>query len=279
MQDKIEIIGTNSWIQHGKVNDRVYLMKIDKNETTEIIRIINELARKNNYSKIFCKVPAGVAPIFTADGFIIESQIPNFFKGEESVFFMSKFLNSDRLLGIETDDLKTLSQILSASRTETFQLSSGIKKRKVKKLEAEDSVRMAELYKKVFMSYPFPIFDPAYIRKSMNSGVQYFGIEKRGKLVALASAEVNAEEENAEMTDFATLPDHRGKKYAISILRNMETSMKKEGIKSLYTIARLRSHGMNLTFLRLNYRFAGTLLKNTNISGNIESMNIYYKHI
>jgi len=34
---------------------------------------------------------------------------------------------------------------------------------------------------------------------------------------------------------------------------------------------------MNITFARNNYSFAGTLINNTNISGQIESMNVWYK--
>jgi len=55
--------------------------------------------------------------------------------------------------------------------------------------------------------------------------------------------------------------------------------MRKQGIKTLYTIARLDSIPMNKTFLKLNYCYSGTLINNTNIAGSIESMNIYYKYL
>jgi hypothetical protein len=44
-----------------------------------------------------------------------------------------------------------------------------------------------------------------------------------------------------------------------------------------YTIARAASHGMNTTFARQGYRFAGTLVNNTHIAGGIESMNVWYR--
>jgi len=81
------------------------------------------------------------------------------------------------------------------------------------------------------------------------------------------------------MTDFATLPDFRGRGLSTGILRAMEQEMKKEGILTLYTIARLNSPAINRTFLRLDYTYAGTLIRNTNIAGKIESMNVYYKHV
>jgi hypothetical protein len=45
----------------------------------------------------------------------------------------------------------------------------------------------------------------------------------------------------------------------------------------MFTIARARSTGMNVTFAKNGYSFAGTLINNTNISGRIESMNVWYK--
>ena len=59
----------------------------------------------------------------------------------------------------------------------------------------------------------------------------------------------------------------------------MEYEMQLQGIMTLYTIARSTSIPMNKTFLRLGYKYAGTLINNTNISGGIESMNLFYKHV
>ncbi len=81
------------------------------------------------------------------------------------------------------------------------------------------------------------------------------------------------------MTDFATLPKWRGKGFAQCLLLHMEKTMKRRGIKTAYTIARAMSAGMNVTFSRAGYRFGGRLKNNTNISGNIESMNVWYKQL
>jgi hypothetical protein len=59
----------------------------------------------------------------------------------------------------------------------------------------------------------------------------------------------------------------------------MENEMKKKEMKTLYTIARLESIPMNKTFMRADYSYAGTLINNTNISGGIESMNVWYKYL
>jgi putative beta-lysine N-acetyltransferase len=146
-------------------------------------------------------------------------------------------------------------------------------------LGESDSDEIASVYKRVFKSYPFPIHDPNYIRKTMRDNLRFFGIREQESLIALSSSEMDPMEKNAEMTDFATLPEARGKRTAYYLLRAMENEMKREGIVTLYTIARLNSLPMNKTFLKHGYSYSGTLINNTNIAGRIESMNVLYKHL
>jgi RimJ/RimL family protein N-acetyltransferase len=81
------------------------------------------------------------------------------------------------------------------------------------------------------------------------------------------------------MTDFATSRHHAGNNLSMLLLNHMEHEMKRQGISTLYTIARLLSLPMNKTFLRSGFTYSGTLRNNTNISGRIESMNLYYKRL
>ena len=281
MQDKIEKIGNASIIQHGQLNKRVYLMKLDSTDCPlTIIQEINKLARENKYTKIFCKIPASAAPLFLANGFLPEAQIPAFYNNEEAAFFVSKFLSSDRLLEIETDRLSDLSKLLNEQKSMSIGAKSastdGITLRRLDKADYE---QITEIYREVFVTYPFPIYNPGFILKSIEDGTQYYGAEIEGKLVALASAEIDKKGKNAEMTDFATLPQFRGRSLAVLLLGEIEKAMKVQGITTLYTIARLNSVGMNKTFLKMNYCYSGTLIKNTHIAGKIESMNVLYKHI
>jgi hypothetical protein len=106
MRDLVTQIGKGSIIQHGKHNDRIYLIKLSEDDLEIILPSISKLARENDYSKIFCKVPKHIAPLFFADGYMLEAYIPGFFNKKEDVFFLSKFLNSDRLLNIVHTQLK-----------------------------------------------------------------------------------------------------------------------------------------------------------------------------
>ncbi len=281
MADRFERIGKNTIIQHGDLNKRIYLIKLDKQDSGTIIPELNRIAREKKYTKIFCKVPGWSAPLFNADGFVMEAYIPRFFGGVESVCFMSKFLNSDRLLGMETEEMITFSSLLSdyAVKKQVKAGNSGSNRYHVKILPENRSEDIAGLYGQVFKSYPFPISDPDYIRETMRKNIRYFGVEKRGRLIALSSAEMDRESKNVEMTDFATLPEARGKKLSLVLLQDMEKAMYEEGMITFYTIARLNSFPMNKTFLNSGYIYSGTLINNTNIGGSIESMNVLYKHL
>ncbi len=278
MYDIVEKIGNNTLIQHGKLNDRIYLMKLHNNDQHDIINDLETLADRKGYSKIFCKIPAAYAPSFLAKGFITEAIIPKFYNFEEDAFFISKFTHKDRLAGLEKEKLLEFSKLL---RTHTvaksnYQLDSHFSYRLLKPEDASD---IANIYKAVFKSYPFPIHEADYIEKTMKENIFYFGITHNQQLVAVSSAETDSGSGSCEMTDFATLPEYRGKKLAQILLNIMEDYILKKNYKTVYTIARLHSIPMNKTFFNAGYKYAGSLLMNTNIGGKIETMNVLYKHL
>ena len=264
-------------VQHGKFNNRIYLMKYHKDDQPYLFDRMNELVNLNGYSKIIAKIPAWAQPIFLIEGYSQEAYIPGFYKGTESACFMAKYFDPERSV-IPNKSLSTLAGLLSDPQENN---SLPLPKQLTMEITEPRHVReMAEVYQQVFKTYPFPITDADYLEKTMKDGsVIYFGIRDQGKLIGLSSAEMDIPNKNAEMTDFAILPKYRGQKLALFLLGKMEEEMRKKQFQTLYTIARLDSPGMNKTFINHNYHFSGVLKNNTNISGQIESMNVYYKTI
>lgn len=279
MFDRVEIIGNGSLIQHGKQNNRVYLMKLNEHDVHDVLSEINMLAKTNNYSKIVCKVPKHIAPIFYADGFILEAYIPRFYHHETDAFFVSKFLNRTRFECGDKSPCIGLSELLKNKPSIANTNHGSNSEYHIRKLNTSDVSQIVDIYTEVFESYPFPIFNKEYIIQTMDEDVQYFGAEKDGKLAALSSAEIDFKSNNAEMTDFATLPAHAGNHLSQLLLKTMEQEMKAQSVSTLYTIARLVSIPMNKTFIKEGYQYTGTLINNTNIGGKIESMNVLYKYV
>lgn len=276
MKDKIEIF-EGSTIQHGRSNDRIYLMKINPQEVSSLIDYVQALALYNGYSKIFAKVPGTKLVEFINRGFIEEAMVPNLFSGKEAGCFLSLYRSEARRIEHKKDILEDVIAIAHHKALEMTPIPVLDDCFKWRIMQKDDVDQMARLYKKVFQSYPFPIDDPNYLVNTMNSNVIYHGVWHDDELVALSSAEIDFEQKNVEMTDFATLPQYRCHGLAGYLLDKMEKDVKNSGIITAYTIARSYSYGMNITFAKHGYRFAGSLTNNTQISGDLESMNVWYK--
>ncbi|HAR38475.1 MAG: putative beta-lysine N-acetyltransferase [Bacteroidetes bacterium GWD2_45_23] len=278
MSDTIEQIGSGSVIQHVRLNDRVYLMKLKKEDLAAVLQRLEVLTVEKHYSKLFCKVPGSLAAPFLAMGFIPEGEIPHFYDNGDDALFLSRFDDPARLANKPEVELRRFRQLLSET-LHPKEFSQKTAAFAVIQLEQSHARQIADLYARVFLSYPFPIYDPAYIVKMMEDDVQYFGAFSGDQLAALSSADIDFETKSAEMTDFATHDTHTGHNLSCLLLHTMEQAMQQQGIRTLYTIARLASVPMNKTFLRSGYHYSGTFINNTHISGHIESMNLYYKHL
>lgn len=276
MQDQIVKFGRNM-IQHGQLNNRVYIMKVIPGNELMALQMAEFLAEQHRYTKIFAKLPASSATWFIDQGYVEEARIKTPDRQESELVFVSRFLDERRA---ETKNRENIDSILELA------LAKGKDKNKrlelpgdtiITEAELGDANQMAELYSSVFKTYPFPIHSPAFLRTEMDRDTRYFLMRKNGRLIGASSAEQDFFTHSVEMTDFAVLPEFRGQRLAENLLRHMERELVESPMQLGFTIARAISYGMNITFARLGYEFGGTLVNNTNISGSIESMNIWYK--
>lgn len=263
-------------VQHGPNSDRVYLMKLHPGCQAEIAAWeVNQLAQQHGYSKIFAKVPADAWNVFERHGYRCEAEIPAFYGGTQTGLFLARYLSDARAKPTEPERIEA---VLAAAKQKAHQPApSPNDDFTIRRCEPADADAMAELYREVFPSYPFPIDDPAYLRDTMASHIHYYAAVHHDRLIALASAETDPRHANVEMTDFATDPAHRGSGLALRLLARMERAMAAKDFHTAYTIARACSYGINITFARAGYQFAGTLINNTGIAGRIESMNVWHK--
>lgn len=274
--DSCETLG-HSEIQHGPHSNRVYLMKLERRDLPGIIERIDDLASRHGYSKLFAKVPSDTAQHFTNHGYRKEAAIPGFYQGSKEAVFLGKYLEPTRGRVEKPEELENVLSLAKAKANRTQSKNSWPSGQELIVCSPDHADEMSRIYREVFPTYPFPIHDPVYLRDTMASHIAYFGIVKEGELIALSSAEMDVQSANAEMTDFATLPGNRGQGLARALLRAMENAMSERKMYTAYTIARAVSPGMNITFAQMGYRFGGLLVNNTQISGSIESMNVWHK--
>lgn len=268
----------NSIISHDKKNDRIYLMKLKREELSDITQKLDSIAKTHGYTKIFAKVPSFAKDTFLKNDYRLEANIPGFYNGKEDGLFMGKYFLEERTIDSSKDIIEEIinNSLKKANKNKILSLPKGIFYRKA---HLEDAEKIGAFYKSIFSTYPFPIDDPDYIIKTMRENIVYHILWKNEEIIAMSSSEIDKESLNVEMTDFGTSEEYRGHGFASFLLDKMEEDMRSKGFKTAYTIARALSYGMNITFARADYIFAGTLIKNTNIAGNIESMNVWYKHL
>jgi len=284
--DVIEYID-NSVIQHGRYNNRIYLMKLSREDFPNIIYKLDKIALENRYSKIFAKISSFAKEKFIENGYTIEASIPRFHNEQEEICFMGKYFDESRRIDNKIEDIKKILNIAKSKTgilektTAECNLPKGFKYEICNESHIN---KIADLYRQIFDTYPFPIYNPEYIRKTMNENIIYFNIMKDDKIVAMSSSEMDLNLQIVEMTDFATLPEYQGNGFALYLLYKMENEMRRRNMKIMYTISRAASYGINIIFAKMGYKHGGTLTNNTNISvtkmiSNFESMHVWYRQI
>ncbi|MDD2443057.1 MAG: putative beta-lysine N-acetyltransferase [Desulfotomaculaceae bacterium] len=258
----------------------VYDFELEGNEGAgKMVRVLTEKALKRGLDKIWLKSKVKWVHAFTSAGMQLEAKIPGYFMGKEQALIFAKYLSVKRQTASNKNGRRQVIKLLlnSAAEPKKRMPATGIT---LKQGQAQHCKDLARLYDRVFITYPFPVFDPGYLKNTMEHGVYYMTAwtEEEG-LVAAASAEINFKEKNAEVTDFATLPEWRGRGLASCLLKQLETRLRSGGIRCFYTIARSSSAGMNKVFAGLGYGFRGILNNNCNIGGDFEDMNVWSKNL
>ena len=272
--DTIDTFPCGSLVHHGHFNDRAYLMTIGAGATDSLPMDLIEFARRKGYGKIIAKLPDAAAEAFRSAGYIKEAATPGFYRGAGVCRFVAYYLDDARRTVSDPAALDAV-RIAALERAAPPSAPPVDPSLTVRRLTESDAVDLADVFRNVFKTYPFPIFDPSYLTETMRSHIAYYGIERDGALAAVSSAEMDLRSSAAEMTDFATLPNQRGRGLALRLLASMEADMSARGIQCAFTIARAASPGMNITFAKRGYRYDGRLENNTNIAGRIESMNVW----
>jgi putative beta-lysine N-acetyltransferase len=270
--DSIEIIN-GSIIQHGHHNGRIYIMHLDTKDVQCLIDTLDKMAVEKGYEKIFAKIPADRWKAFEHAGYVKETIVPGFFNGVGDGLFIAKFFSKARQEAADPVDYGLMGYVSPIGTQANAPIL------RIATCSPTDARALAAIYRRTFKSYAFPIDQPEYLERMMRKNGFYLCIRDKGSIVAAAALETDSACMACEMTDFATMPEYRGRGLAGSLLDRLDDEARLRDMKTAYTIARADSKGMNRVFLTRGYRYAGRLTKNTQIDGRIRSMNVWYKHL
>ncbi|NNF20152.1 MAG: GNAT family N-acetyltransferase, partial [Flavobacteriaceae bacterium] len=143
----------------------------------------------------------------------------------------------------------------------------------------KDRESLIALYKAAYLDYPYPSRFEKQVDEGFNKGAVYFGIFEEGKLVETARMYVYPELVHAEISDFASHPNHRGQNLSYYLVEEMIASAKERSLKSICVQARATSYGRNITLSKLGFECGGTLRNNTLIGSSLESVNVWYQKL
>ena len=240
---------------------------------SEALQAVTEIAAE----KLIFKVRQEHAATLIGSGFIYEAKIDNFYLGSNCLFLVKYFADERRNSKNWMQEDQILLDVLAHPADPKLpKLPKGYELRKA---EESDVVLLANLYETVFEVYPTPMNDPAYIKKCMKHHTIFYIATFEGKIVSAASAEINDFYHNAEMTDCATLPEHRQFGLMKHLLVKLEEELLAKYIFCVYSIARALSFGMNLVLHQLHYQYNGRLANNCYIFDTLEDMNMWVKQL
>lgn len=224
--------------------------------------------------KIIIKVREPELAFLLSNGFLKEAFIRGYFGGVD-MHFVVKYLSPARSNNPKQADEQHILERLLKEEIPSSEADFSI----VTVATLDDAEELTQLYSAIFKVYPTPLGEPGHVRKTMEEGTKYVLIREENKIVSAASAEINRQYSNAELTDCATLPEAQGKGHMKKLLSKLEEVLKKEKIQCLYTIARSESYSMNKAFYQLRFTYGGQMINNCFIYSGLEDMNVWYKWI
>lgn len=255
---------------------RVKIVDTNNINVQNLKRIIH-YASKQHLRKVICNCDIKSSEIFSDAGFKSEGKIDGFFKGEDA-YCMSYFIHSDREVCSNFIEKNLLIKKCLDIKN-TFSTGHSNLNYKIRTANKNDIKEMVKLFSTVFSTYPTPIYDETFLRESMDKKVIYKVAVYDGKIISIASADMDKENLNAEITDCATYPAYGGNGILSNIIHSLECDLKSKGFMTLYSLCRAINPSINYVLSKHNYTYTGRMVNNCTICGTFEDMNIWVKNI
>jgi len=269
----------NNHIDFEPNNNRMKIYRLPYERITiETIKAFKNLGRKKRCEKLIFYVNDYEKDMLTNDNnFVQEGFIAGFFQGDDAYVF-AMFLDPNRNQSIDKDEQHRVIDMVEQDKHIYLKrpLPAGYTMRHA---TVHDTSELAQLYDTIFETYPTPMNNAQYIENLMQDDVYFTIIEYHGQIVSASAADIIPDFNSAEMTDCATLLEHRQKGLLSHQFSYLIELMRQKGVQTLFCYSRAVSLGMNLINIRNGFTYGGRMVQNSNIAGRLECMNIWFKNI
>ena len=266
-------------VHHGEVHNRLYIIDTEQENWDTLIPDLENLARKKRYNKILGRVTANAKEVFESRGYEVEAEIPRLYNGAKTGYFIADYLEKERGFCSE-QQLRTIESVkmvaLAANNSGEdahFSLPSNLH---VRKMNKSDLQVFGSLHEKAFKTYSFPIHKTEYLLELLKKNHEFYGLFQGNELLVSAIIKIHESESNIEIVDFATHPNYRGQNLSYYLVQEIKKQTEQDNYKTIYSLVRATSYGLNITFSKHGFSFGGTLYNNTVIHNTMESMNVWY---
>ncbi|MDO1512239.1 putative beta-lysine N-acetyltransferase [Maribacter confluentis] len=278
MFEKIENI-EGALVYHGNMHNRIYFTDADNTDLNTFVPKIKALAKQRNYEKILGRAPESARGVLQSNGFTVEAKIPGLYNGSIDGYFLADYVKKERHINDEKsrktiDSVKTIA--FAASKPQTDPHFSIPSKTTIRELDAKDFPLLEELHRKAYKYHPDQIKDVEYFLTLQKLDHSFYGLFENNELLVSAILDIHIHESNMEIVDFVTHPDYRGQNLSYFLVQDIKKQMKSTGCKTVYAMVRATSYGLNITFSKHGFTFAGTLTNNCMVRNTMESMNVWY---
>ncbi len=242
----------------------------------DTIMFILDFAQKEGLGKVISNCRIKLLKPFRNCGFIIEGIINGFFKGEDA-YCISYFIDKKRQVSSNKEEEdKILHQCVVEKKK-----SSIVRNQKyiIRNAEESDISEMINLFSCVFKTYPSPIFSSDYLQSVINKKILFKVAVEDEKIISTASADMDNQNMNAEITDCATFQEYRGRGILTGLIQSLEHDLFRKGFCTIYSLSRAINPGINKSLKNTGFNYCGRLINNCHICGSFEDMNIWVKKL
>jgi putative beta-lysine N-acetyltransferase len=226
------------------------------------------------YTKLIVYGLPGREMAWVRQGYVREGVILGYFADGQDAWIWSAFADGPRDLAPRDAAHDAIVELAATKPSVEPELPEGYRCRTA---GPDDADRVAALLQETFSAYPSPLdTDTVRARLEADDCRYRLAVTDGGELAAAAAAEIDLERRSAELTDCATVPEHRGAGLMAYLLHRLERDLARElDITDVYTIARADEVGMNCVFSKLGFVYTGRLVNNCRMPGGWESMNLW----
>ncbi|MBM7614468.1 putative beta-lysine N-acetyltransferase [Alkaliphilus hydrothermalis] len=261
-----------------KTNKRVIFYQYDEDCLKDQLEEIEGTNDSHEIEKVSVYSDDSNLEIVEQLDLVYEGKIDGFYNGEDAYIY-SQFFNPERNFSPYKEQQQQLIEAVQKKYQKPLKELVLPDEYEIRKADVSDVIEMANVFGKVFETYPTPMDQPKYIKKVMKEETIFSLITHDDKIVSIASADINPKYKNAEITDCATLPEFRGNGFLSHIIAHLEDRLKEKKVPNLFSLTRAISTGMNHVIAKHGYSYRGTLVQNCDISGSFEDMNIWVKQL